>query len=293
MKIALLVIFLYDDCLKYTHFLRFHGLKVTIMLDTLARTLLAFSNGSVVIPLIILGFIWLDRNVFYHAACLVLLGIVVNVALKVTFQIPLPPALGKDWFAFPSGHMQLSTVLYVWLAYNVAKPVFRLATVALLVGIGASLIHFDYHNLFDVLAGSFFALLLIVAYYLPSKKWPQKMPLIVVLIGSLLVFYINWRYTRIPVHAWMAYYALSGFIISDKLCGRNTALLLSHKVLATFLCVLALVTVHLVFHHLLPNNPPAHIYQLEWLVIGLTVPAMVYMGRSIEKQWSSRWKIAT
>ncbi|WP_156812357.1 phosphatase PAP2 family protein [Legionella tunisiensis] len=262
------------------------------MLDTLARTLLAFSNGSIVIPLIILGFIWLDRTVFYHAACLVLLSIVMNVALKVTFQIPLPPALGKDWFAFPSGHMQLSTVLYAWLAYKVEKPVFRLATVTLLVGIGASLIHFDYHNLFDVLAGSFFALLLIVAYYLPSKKWPQSMPLVIVLIGSLLVFYINWRYTRIPVHAWMAYYALSGFVISDKLFGRNTALLLSHKLLATLLCILALITIHLLFHHMLPNNPPAHIYQLEWLVIGLTVPAVVYMAGRIENKWLSKSRVA-
>lgn len=262
------------------------------MHDILARTLLAFSNGTVVIPLIILGFIWLDRNIFYHATCLVLLSIVVNVALKVTFQIPLSPTLGKDWFAFPSGHMQLSTVLYAWIAYKIEKPVFRLTMVTLLVGIGSSLIHFGYHNLFDVLAGSFFALLIIVSYYLLSKKWPQKTPLLMVLIASSLVLYINWRYARIPVHVWMAYYALSGFVISDKLSGRSTALLLSHKFLSTLICFSALIAIHLVFHHMLPSNPPAHIYQLEWLVIGLTVPAAVYVARSIGKRWTSKYRVA-
>jgi undecaprenyl-diphosphatase len=35
-----------------------------------------------------------------------------NFALKIIFQVPLPAHIGKQGFAFPSGHMQSSVVLY-------------------------------------------------------------------------------------------------------------------------------------------------------------------------------------
>lgn len=49
----------------------------------------------------------MNKKIFYHAACLVFLAILLNVALKSTFQVPLSAALGKTGFAFPSGHMMV------------------------------------------------------------------------------------------------------------------------------------------------------------------------------------------
>ncbi|KTD31575.1 phosphatase PAP2 family protein [Legionella maceachernii] len=243
------------------------------MQDQIAQFFLLFSDNIVIIPLLILGFIWLDRATFYHAVCLILLSILVNVALKVTFQIPLSPSLGKKGYAFPSGHMQLVTVLYTWLAFKIENLGFRVVAVALLMGIGLSLIHFDYHNYYDVLAGVFFALLLLISYYFSSLKWPKNVPWFILLIASLLMLYIHWRTDEILSHPWMAYYALWGLIIAEQIANRKAvAMVRSHKLLATLLCFVAILGVHTFFRYVITFNQPVPLYQLQWLLIGFIIP---------------------
>ncbi len=129
-----------------------------------AQFALSFSHDTIIIPLLIGGFIWWDREMFYNAICLVLVSIIVNYALKITFQIPLSPSLGKEGFAFPSGHMQTSTILYGWIAYQTQKMAIKLLTVTLLIAIALSLVYFGYHNYYDILGGVFCALSLMALY---------------------------------------------------------------------------------------------------------------------------------
>ncbi|ARG96347.1 phosphatase PAP2 family protein [Legionella micdadei] len=243
------------------------------MLDQIARFFLLFSDNIVIIPLLIIGFIWLDRATFYHAVCLILFSILVNVALKVTFQIPLSPSLGKKGYAFPSGHMQLVTVLYTWLAFKINQLWLRVIIIALLLGIGLSLIHFDYHDYYDVLAGIFFAALLLISYYFASLKWPQNLPWFILGIASFLMIYIHWRTVEILSHTWMAYYALWGLIIAEQIANKKAiASVRSHKLLATLLCFASILGVHTFFRYVITLNQPAPIYQLQWLFIGFIIP---------------------
>lgn len=82
------------------------------MIDSLANFFLSFGHVTLIFPVVVLGYIWLSRSFFYHAITLIFLSMMVSFALKVTFKIPLPPLLKKEGFGFPSGHMQMATVLY-------------------------------------------------------------------------------------------------------------------------------------------------------------------------------------
>lgn len=45
------------------------------MLDIIAKFFLSFSHDIVIIPLLILGYIWLNREVFFNAIYLILVSI--------------------------------------------------------------------------------------------------------------------------------------------------------------------------------------------------------------------------
>ena len=191
------------------------------MFDQLASGFLLFSDDIIIVPLIVLGLICLDRSVFYHAACLIFFSILLNVALKNSFQVPLSPLLGKKGYAFPSGHMQLVTVLYGWLALKFNKKGLYLGTLLLLAGIGASLIHFGYHTIYDVIAGLFVGLILLLVYEMALTKWPKKMPWCLLLIASIFLLYIDLRTFAIAEYVWKAYLGLWLVIIIMKCLTRK------------------------------------------------------------------------
>lgn len=135
---------------------------------------LSFSHWVVILPLIILGYCLISRRVFCHAVCLLALSMLLNIVLKNIFQIPLSPTLGKEGFAFPSGHMQAVTVLYGWLALNIKHVWFRLSVVIILSGVGFSLVYMGYHNYHDVFGGLFFGTLLILLYHVLRLKFSKQ-----------------------------------------------------------------------------------------------------------------------
>ena len=116
------------------------------MTDIVTSFFLSFSHDTVIIPFVIIGYIWLDRNLFFNAICLILLSIIFNSALKITFQIPLSPLLNKEGFAFPSGHMMSSAVLYGWILLHTQNLFYRTSIIIVLFGIAFSLVHCGYHN---------------------------------------------------------------------------------------------------------------------------------------------------
>ena len=138
-------------------------------MNLLTTFFLSFSHWVVILPLMVLGYCLISKRIFCHALCLLVLSILLNIILKNIFQIPLSPALGKEGFAFPSGHMQVATVLYGWLAFNIKNIWVRLSIVIILLGVGFSLVHAGYHNYYDVFGGVFFGTLLIGIYHVLLK----------------------------------------------------------------------------------------------------------------------------
>jgi len=182
------------------------------MPNLLADFFLTFSDLSVILAIVLLGFVFVSRSIFIKLACLAAFDIVVNVALKGTFKVPLSPTLHKIGYAFPSGHMQLSTVFYVWLLMQRPLKSLHLLIAILLMGIAAGLIHYDYHNGYDVLGGFVGGLLLISLYRFTLLKFPEQWPWIIGGTASLLMLYNDWIYQPIPSYAWVSYLTLWGFI---------------------------------------------------------------------------------
>jgi len=132
-----------------------------------------------------------------------------NFALKITFKVPLAPALGKQGFAFPSGHMQSTIVLYGWLMTKIQTTKYKSLLIGLLISIGLSLIYLGYHNLSDILGAIVFGGVLVFLYTLLARNKDKILLLIVLLFSTSLMLYIEFPY-KIVEHLWMAYYALIG-----------------------------------------------------------------------------------
>jgi len=183
-------------------------------IDTVARFCLGFSHFLFIIPMLALGFIFLNKPLFYHSYCIMFFSILMNVALKSTFQIPLNPAIHHAGFAFPSGHMQLATIVYGWLAFNSTNKYLRACISIILVGVGFGLVHFDYHTIIDVLGGVFFASLIIMLYSWIKNKQPRILPWLLSTIATLTMPYIAWQ-ANIPTHAWIAYCAVLALLSAN------------------------------------------------------------------------------
>ncbi|MDF1678436.1 MAG: phosphatase PAP2 family protein [Legionellaceae bacterium] len=168
-----------------------------------------------ILGLLLLGFTFGNRSLFYHASCVVFISTILNVALKVTFQVPLSPSLHQIGFAFPSGHMQLATVLYGWIALQSNNRLFQLLTIGLLAGIAFGIVHFGYHTWFDIFGAIFFAGLILSFYQILITYKKTYIFLGAFATTSLAMLYIAYRYT-IPFHAWVAYCVLVLLIIAPK-----------------------------------------------------------------------------
>ncbi len=183
--------------------------------DTIAHFFLIFSNASTIVLIMLTGFLVLNRSLFFQAGCLATLDILVNVALKGSFKVPLPAHLGP-YYAFPSGHMQLSVVFYLWLALFIPFLPWRLFVAFILPGIAAGLIHYQYHDLYEVVGGVFFGVLLLAGYCLMLKNFTDKAAWLISSVACVLMLYNALIYHTIPPHAWSAYYTLAGLIIVER-----------------------------------------------------------------------------
>lgn len=188
------------------------------MMET-AQFFLIFANRYLIIPLILIGLVTINRRLFYEASCLALFSLLVNVALKVTFQVPLTLIAGHPGYALPSGHMQLATVFYGWLACHAYKQsgtnriALILLTLVVLTGIGWALTYKGYHSLSDVIAGAVCALILIRTWQPLRLSATWLLPL----LATVALVYSAIRYTHLPRHAWMAYGLLMTFVVGERL----------------------------------------------------------------------------
>lgn len=184
--------------------------------NTFFDIVLGFSHSLIFLLILLTGFVLINPRFFFQAACLVAFGIITNVALKGFFKVPLPTHLGP-YYAFPSGHMQSATILYVWLAVHVRFLPWRLFVALLLPSIGAGLIYYHYHQLDEVIAGFIFGLIIIALYHYLLTYFKEKATWLLLLIASSLMMYSQFTYTQIPPHAWPAFYTLISLLALEKL----------------------------------------------------------------------------
>lgn len=249
------------------------------MKDLLYQCFLLFSHDTFIIPLVVLGYIGGNRKVFSHAIQLILMSMLLNVALKVTFKVPLDAALSKDWFAFPSGHMQLAVVLYTWLFRSFSQPMLRVLCVCICIGIAKGLLHFGYHQVYDIIGAGIVGLLWVWVYdrLLTVSGISHYLPALLILFASFLMIYITKVYT-LKGHAWMAYYALIGMNGGEYMFRRNSSgLSLKQKIFALLFFVIGFLVLHKLF---LCKTLPCFLSQLYWLGVGGLIPGSVFLFQS-------------
>lgn len=250
------------------------------MLDGLYSFFLSFVHEPVLLPLIIIGYIWLDKRVFFHATSILLLGMLVNGALKYTFRIPLSPSIGKTGFAFPSGHMQTSVTFYGWLFNATNQRTIKAAILIVLFGIALGLIHFNYHDIVDVLGGIACAVLLISLYkYLLKRYGEGNLSIISILLSTCLMIYI-YAVDGIRPHSFMAYYSLIGLSASEFfLRNRQADLSKVYKLIATLFCISLLYAIYSFVKIPIDNML---ISEAKWIIIASAIPFSTYITSLIQ-----------
>jgi len=164
---------------------------------------------------------WLwDKKMFTRLAILIGIVGISNSFLKDLFLDPRPPlafaldnGVGES-FGLPSGHAQVATAMWLWLAYEIKRPWAWGAAAIIAAGVGFSRIYLGVHDVEDVLAGTLLGLASVVIYRgLISdqfKFWHDLNPEIQVLAIAALapLFWMFWPRDVVPI----GIFALVSFI---------------------------------------------------------------------------------
>ena len=106
---------------------------------------------------------------------LIFLNMPINGAFKCFFKFPLATPLGTNWYSFPSGHMQFTTIFLCWIALEYRKQwIYCLVPVLLFIR-GWALIAASFHSLLDVTAAVIAGLSVILFYKFLYKIAEQKL----------------------------------------------------------------------------------------------------------------------
>lgn len=178
------------------------------MTSYVADFFLFFANLYTTISILCLGCIFFGWRFLFHGIVILSIDIILNVALKGTFKIPLSPSLGVEGYAFPSGHMQMATVFYLWMARFIPFWLWEWVSVLIFPGVGFGLIHYGFHNLVDVIGGFVVGAALVTVYCIALDRQYKSLSVILLAIASGLMVYNAVMYSMIPRHAWLFFYAL-------------------------------------------------------------------------------------
>ena len=179
--------------------------------------------------LLVPALLWLGQLEFYAAigallwmqhkrnlvTNLMLLGsscILINVMLKVTFKIPLPEFLHSTWYAFPSGHLQLATVIYGLLWLDSPKRWLQVLLPVVVTLNALAVWAHGFHTVTELVAGIVVGLILLGLYQNSSPR-TQNFTYLALIPTSML--YIYWQDGKIISHAWQAAMVL-GCITASK-----------------------------------------------------------------------------
>jgi hypothetical protein len=256
-----------------------------IELEMVTKILLMSCNEIVLVPLIIFGFLALDRKIFGHATILLMFVMILNAFLKSIFEVPLSEHLNIEGYAFPSGHMSSAITFYGWLFLNTKNNFIRFILGIVIAGVGFSLIHKGYHNIYDIAGSAFFCIILLTTYvWLAKTKQASDKPFILGYVMAALSGGILWYFdtnTTIPDHVWMAFMVLVGFTVSWTIFAnsiRSNPSVLS--AILGFLCIVGIYYLSLKVKVMI-DLP----YDFQWALVGVLIPiaAKLTSGVSLKK----------
>lgn len=183
------------------------------MLHELSHLILQITREYFVIGFISVGYLTWRKDAFSRALFILLFTMLLNPYLKSIFQIPLDPALGKQGWAFPSGHMQTTFALWMWLGWELRNRLFSLIVACVVLGVAFALVYEGYHTPKDIMGAVGFGFATLLLYAAVCRITPQdKHPYLGVFMAAIGLFLIFLTPENLP-HMWIAEGALVGFSI--------------------------------------------------------------------------------
>jgi membrane-associated phospholipid phosphatase len=153
----------------------------TPALDAVFRAITALGSEDFFMVLVPLTLWCLNLSAGIRLSVALVLGIVINDGLKTLFTHPRPfdldPSVGlyhAEGYGLPSGHAQMSVIIWGVLAAEIRKRWAWVTAVILMVLIGFSRIYLGVHFPTDVLAGWAVGALVLIAYIgrlAPAERW--------------------------------------------------------------------------------------------------------------------------
>ena len=133
------------------------------------------SSVYFIAPIFLWGLIYGKRWFFLGALVLLLISTQLNVLLKEFFQIPLNPILGLNHvYAFPSGHMQNTCVLWGSIAWAYKKPSLTFLIFTILSLNGFAIYALGFHAIIEIIGGCYFAVLILLTAFKFFVPWTEK-----------------------------------------------------------------------------------------------------------------------
>jgi membrane protein DedA with SNARE-associated domain/membrane-associated phospholipid phosphatase len=176
-------------------------------LDHLMISITMLGQERVILPIIIVLFVWLmiikRQRAAYHLLAVGMLGASSIFILKHVIQSPRPWGimLSPHSYSMPSGHSTLSTMIFMSIAFFIAhssrakfhRLIYTSATILVLM-IGISRLYLGAHWFTDVISGWLLAAILLILIILSYLREPEKkiQPLHTLSIGlvTLLITYL-------------------------------------------------------------------------------------------------------
>lgn len=169
-----------------------------------------------------LGYWLWDKSLFTRLAVLIVMTGLVNSFLKDLFQDPRPdPSFALDAertggsFGLPSGHAQVATAMWLWLAYEVRRWWFWPVAIVIVASVCLSRLYLGVHDVEDVLAGVFLGLATLVVFKAlladEFQGWRDINPgvQIAIILALHPILYLLWPGEKGPG----AVISLGGFLI--------------------------------------------------------------------------------
>ncbi len=184
----------------------------TPWLDSIVSVITRLGEELVFMAIALVVFWCIDKFEGYYILSVGFLGTVINQFLKITFRIPRPWVIDKNFsivesaraeaggYSFPSGHTQSSVGTFGALAYWNKSSVVRIISIILCILVPFSRMYLGVHTPKDVIVSVAIALILIVALKPIIEKgrtnkkvmwWFLGTTTILTFIGTLYVLFYN------------------------------------------------------------------------------------------------------
>ncbi len=131
------------------------------------------SSAYGIVPVYLIGLFSNKRRFYILSLILFFLSTPLNILLKEFFQIPLNPDLGlTHTYAFPSGHIQNTAILWGSLAVFYTNSWIRIAVGISLILNGIATHLLGFHTVLDIIGAYYVAIVfLLIFFQVFPKRW--------------------------------------------------------------------------------------------------------------------------